>query len=99
METTEKNESNEERGAAKIPLERPVMPLKYAVEQRMRFLDFLFENYGNVGRIQLTDYFGISTPQATKDFKTYMKIAPDNVRYNTSQKSYVKNPEFKRVWA
>ena len=73
--------------------------MKYAIEQRMRFLDFLFENYGKAGRRQLTDYFGISIPQATKDFKTYMKITPDNVRYNTSQKAYIRNPEFKRVWA
>lgn len=72
--------------------------MKYAIEQRLRFLDFLFEHYGEVNRIALVDYFGISIPQATKDFKQYRNIAPDNIRYSTSDKVYRKNPEFKRVW-
>lgn len=72
--------------------------MKYAVEQRLRFLDFLFSHYGTANRIALEDYFGISTPQATKDFAQYMQMAPDNIRYCTSEKVYRRNPEFKRVW-
>lgn len=72
--------------------------LTYAVEQRMRFIDFLLSQYGEVNRVALMDFYGISTPQATKDFKTYMAIAPDNVRYCHSKKAYLKNPEFERVW-
>lgn len=72
--------------------------MRYAIEQRLRFIDFLLKQYGSVNRSALTDYFGISIPQATKDFKAYMKLAPDNCRYNQSQKTYIKNPEFVRVW-
>ncbi len=72
--------------------------MKYAIEQRMRFLDFLFDHYGKVNRSALTDYYGISIPQATKDFKMYIKIAPDNIRYSTKEKVYKRNPEFERVW-
>ena len=73
--------------------------LKYAIEQRLRFIDFLFHQYGEVNRSAVVDYFGISVPQVTKDFKMYMNIAPDNIRYCNSDKAYRKNPEFKRVWA
>ena len=72
--------------------------MKYAVEQRIRFIDFLLHQYGNVNRSALVDWFGISVPQATKDIKDYLKIAPDNMRYSVNLKSYLKNPEFVRVW-
>lgn len=73
--------------------------MKYAIEQRMRFIDFLLNQYGEIGRSALVDYFGISTPQATKDFRSYMSLAPDNMRYVTTRKRYVRNPEFVRVYA
>lgn len=85
-------------GSAKIPVRRLVMSLKYAVEQRMRFIDFLLCRYEEVGRAELVDFFGISKPQATNDFRTYLNIAPDNARYVTARKKYVRNPEFQRVW-
>ena len=72
--------------------------MKYAVEQRIRFIDFLLHQYGNVNRSALVDWFGISVPQATKDIKDYLKIAPDNMRYSVNLKCYLKNPEFVRVW-
>ena len=72
--------------------------MKYAIEQRLRFIDFLLHQYGRVNRSAVTDYFGISVPQATTDFKTYMKLAPDNIRYCHSDKAYIKNPEFNRVY-
>ncbi len=73
--------------------------MKYAVEQRLRFIDFLLSQYGEVNRSAVMDFYGISTPQATKDFKQYTALAPDNVRYCHSKKAYLRNPEFVRVWA
>lgn len=72
--------------------------MNYAVQQRLRFLELIIDHHGYANRSLLEDYFGISTPQATKDFKSYMKLAPDNIRYSHSEKAYKKNPEFKRVW-
>lgn len=72
--------------------------MKYAIEQRMRFIDFTLYHYGEVGRSILVDFFGISKPQATNDLKNYIKLAPDNVRYNTSLKKYIRNPEFERMY-
>ncbi len=73
--------------------------MKYAIQQRLRFIDFLCHQYGSINRSALVDYFGLSVPQATKDLKEYMKIAPDNIRYSHTQKVYLSNPEFVRVWA
>ena len=72
--------------------------MKYAIEQRLRFIDFLLEHYGAINRNALIDYFGISVPQVSKDFKDYLKLAPDNMRYSVTKKSYIKNPEFIRYW-
>ncbi len=73
--------------------------LKYAVEQRLRFIDFLVDHYGSINRAALTDYFGISVPQASADIADYLELAPVNMMYNPILRSYVKGLEFKRVWA
>lgn len=72
--------------------------MKYAIEQRLRFIDFIIDHYKEINRETLMDFFGISSPQATLDLKEYMKIAPDNIFYSFSSKKYLKHPEFKRVW-
>jgi hypothetical protein len=72
--------------------------LKYAIEQRLRFIDFLVHHYGQINRGALTDYYGISIPQASLDIGEYLKIAPQNLVYDKTEKTYRKTPEFKRVW-
>ncbi len=72
---------------------------KYAVEQRLRFIDCLVAHYGSVSRAVLIDYFGISMPQATNDIRTYIdECAPDNIVYDLRAKKYVRTANFKRVW-
>lgn len=73
--------------------------IKYAVEQRLRFVDFLLAHYGAVRRGALVDYFGISMPQASHDIGQYVEIAPNNIAYDMKAKTYVRTANFKRVWA
>lgn len=75
-----------------------VLKLNYAVEQRLRLIDFLVSNYDSVGREQLVDFFGISLPQATRDFRTYRQIAPGNLVFDDSTKRYRKSSKFERVY-
>lgn len=75
------------------------MAMKYAIEQRLRFIDFLVHHYGSINREALTDYYGISTPQASLDIKEYIGLAPGNLEYSTSLKRYNKSPKFVRVWS
>jgi len=84
-----------------LPASKEVMKpswMTYAIEQRLRLIDFLLEVYGYVNRKALEDYFGISTPQASHDFKSYMKCAPDNMIYDTSSKRYIRTTTFQRRW-
>ena len=74
------------------------MRMKYAIEQRLRFIDFLVSVYGYINRNTIVEYFGISVPQVSNDFKTYIKMAPNNIIYNNSLKRYDKTDKFKSLY-
>jgi hypothetical protein len=71
----------------------------YAIEQRLRLIDFLLAQYGYVNRSALIDYFGVSMPQASHDVREYLKLAPRNATYCLTQKAYLRSDDFKRVYA
>ncbi len=87
----------EPESGANVPLDRLVMP--YAVEQRLRFIDFLLSQYGHVNRSAIMDYFGIGAATATRDFKAYKGICIENIVYCDATKSYYRSNCFKRAWA
>lgn len=73
-------------------------PMNYAKGQRLRMIDFLLAQYGTINRGALMDFFGISMPQASKDFSDYMELAPRNMAYDQALKTYVRSARFGRVW-
>lgn len=72
--------------------------LKYAVEQRLRMIDFLLAYYGSVGRAEIEDFFGIGPATVTRDFALYVKRAPGNAVLNPSSKRWVKSDTFTRIY-
>ena len=72
--------------------------MNYAVKQRLRLIDFLLKHHGTVGRAELTDFFGISEPQATRDIKEYSKFAPRNALYNKHNRQWVRADTFKSAF-
>lgn len=72
--------------------------MNYAIEQRMRFVDFLLATYGYLNCAAIQDYFGMSRPQAVKDIKAYREMAPSNVTYDTRARVFLRTDEFVRVW-
>jgi len=68
--------------------------MNYAVEQRLRLIDFLLYRYGSVGRDELIDFFGIGPATATRDLAAYSKKAPNNAVINPSSKRWVKLETF-----
>jgi hypothetical protein len=72
--------------------------MQYAVEQRLRLIEFLVVHYDSVGRDQLIDFFGISAPQATRDFRAYKALAPDNLLFDETVKKYKKSHSFRRIY-
>lgn len=72
--------------------------MTYAQEQRLRFIDFLMHQYGNINRSAIMDYFGISQPCATRDIQEYIALAPENIVYDKNAKTYVRGANFKRIY-
>jgi len=72
--------------------------MNYAIEQRLRLIDFLFDHYGYVRREMIMDYYGVSIAQVSLDFKRYQELAPDNLKYNTSAKYWERTQAFVRVY-
>jgi hypothetical protein len=72
--------------------------LPYAVEHRLRMIDFLLHQYGSINRSALTFYFGISVPQASADMRAYLNLAPRNATYDARGKRYVRTESFRLVW-
>lgn len=70
----------------------------YALTQRLRLIDFLLAEYGRVNRSAVMDYFGVSMPQASSDFRAYMAHSPGNMVYDASAKSYVRSDTFARAF-
>lgn len=72
--------------------------LSYGIKQRIHLIDYLLAMYGHVGRKELMSFFGISAPQATRDFKAYKTIAPENCVFEPSEKRYLKAITFKPLF-
>jgi len=64
-------------------------------ERRLAFIDFRLYWGGRINRKDLTDFFGISVPQASTDLRKYQEEAPDNAKYDKSGKFYYATKNFK----
>jgi hypothetical protein len=71
------------------------MSANYAIEQRMRLIDFLLEHYGHIGRPELCAFFGISSPCASNDIAMYNEANPGNAVYDFKVKRWVRSATFK----
>ncbi|MDD3609176.1 MAG: WYL domain-containing protein [Halothiobacillaceae bacterium] len=68
--------------------------LKWDVRQRLKLLESTLLLSGWVRTQALTDSFGISRAQASKDFALYQRLRPGNLVYNKSRKYYEAGPDF-----
>lgn len=69
---------------------------KYAVEMRLRYIEFCLENRGGVKRGDLVSYFGISTQQASFDINLYRRVAKGNIEYDMHLKCFKRLETYKR---
>lgn len=72
--------------------------MNYAQEQRLRFIDCMLVYYGHVSRKEVCDFFGVSGPTATRDFRLYSEVAPDNLVLDRASKAWMRSNSFKRVY-
>lgn len=71
----------------------------WSQDRRFKFIDYRLSWDGRIRRTDLTDFFGISLPQASADIAKYQDAAPGNLVYDLSQKSYLRGPEFKAMYS
>lgn len=72
--------------------------LRWGVERRLEFIEFRLFWEGHVNRSDLIDSFGISVQQASTDLNRYLGIAPGNMAYDKSAKTYVRDANFSPVF-
>lgn len=68
--------------------------VKWSQERRLQFIDFRLQWGGRINRRDLTDFFKISVPQASADIARYAEVAPGNLEYDTSSRTYVATPAY-----
>lgn len=68
--------------------------IPWTVERRMEFIDFRLLWEGQIRRKDITDTFSISVPQASMDLARYDDLAPGNLLYDVTRKTYVASPTF-----
>jgi hypothetical protein len=72
--------------------------MTHAKITRLRFIDFLLDQYGTINRSAIMDYFDLSMVQASLDLNEYITHAPMNTVYDKSARCYRRAETFVRVW-
>ncbi len=68
---------------------------RWGQDRRLAFIDFRLRWDGRINRSDLTDYFGISVPQASLDIARYIELAPQNLSYDRSSRVYLATEAFR----
>lgn len=71
---------------------------RHGVEARYEYIEYVLFWHGRINRADLVDTFGISGSQASTDLQSYIKRAPDNLRYDTAEKSYLRASAFSPIY-
>jgi hypothetical protein len=72
--------------------------LRWGVEQRLEFIEFRLFWEGHVNRSDVMTQFGLSVNQASSDLSRYIGLAPHNMDYDRSLRTYLRQPDFKPVF-
>lgn len=62
--------------------------LSHAQRERLAYIDFRLYFFGEIGRPDLIDRFGVAPAGATRDLALYRAIAPQNISFDGSHKIY-----------
>lgn len=72
--------------------------LNYSQKQRLCYIDFKLMFTGSVTRNQIISRFECGTAAASRDFSLYKELAPKNLSYNTTERQYVLESNFKPLF-
>ncbi|AIS93878.1 WYL domain protein [Burkholderia thailandensis MSMB59] len=65
-----------------------VESLGYVQRERLAYIDFRLYFMGEIGRPDLGGRFGVAPAGATRDLALYREIAPQNIEFDSSSKTY-----------
>lgn len=65
-----------------------VESLNHAQRERLAYIDFRLYFMGEIGRPDLAGRFGVAPAGATRDLALYREIAPQNIEFDGSSKTY-----------
>ena len=71
--------------------------MRWGVEKRLEFIEFRLFWEGGINRADITEQFGVSVPQASKDLTLYEEQAPGNLAYDKSAKRYFASTNFRPI--
>lgn len=71
-----------------------VASLSQAQRERLTYLEFRLYFMGEVGRPDLSARFGVAPAGATRDIAMYRELAPNNIDFHNSSKTYRISSEF-----
>jgi hypothetical protein len=86
--------SRARRAGRERKVDRDKAELRWGIEQRLEFIEFRLFWEGHVNRIDVMQQFGVSVNQASSDLNRYIALAPDNMVYDKSARTYVRGPDF-----
>lgn len=72
--------------------------LNQAQRQRLAYIDFCLQYYGQIGRADLIKRFKTGVAAATRDFSSYRQLAPDNLELVHQTKNYHRKNGFKPLF-
>jgi hypothetical protein len=81
----------------RLPTPQLTKGLSWGLERRLQFIDFRLRWEGRLNRTDLVEHFGLSIPQVSLDIAKYAELAPGNLTYDRSSKTYVAGTEFAAV--
>jgi hypothetical protein len=68
--------------------------VRWGLAQRFEMIEWRAYWLGRVNRSDIEERFGVSTPQASVDLRSYQETAPNNIEYDPTQKAYVPTKDF-----
>jgi hypothetical protein len=79
-------------------MDNDMSALRWGVEQRLEFIEFRLFWEGHVNRGDVMEKFGLSVNQASSDLNRYIGLAPTNMTYDKSLRTYVRDTGFKSIF-
>ena len=68
--------------------------MTFTQRQRLEYIEFLLMFLGTIRRVDLVEKYSIGSAAASRDIATYKELAPPNIAYNTTDKTYGRQETF-----